>query len=162
MVDHTSQLSRMAQSPAATDLSGGKASEALSTVRRSNLAAEDAVCFQSDLFLDAVASTWTGPGTTGLPASSVRGSDRNGVVHVLSDPTPREMEAVGVVSSPTSGRGGGQVWSILPPSASPPPQPNPLSARNCGRGCKLVSPPFALPSLPPRTCPVPITDRETD
>jgi hypothetical protein len=48
-VDRTSQLSRIAQSPAATDLRGGKASEALSTVRRSNLAAEDAVSFQSDL-----------------------------------------------------------------------------------------------------------------
>jgi len=72
MVDHTSQLSRIAQSPAATDLRGGKASEALSTVRRSNLAVEDAVCFQSDLSLDA---TWVGSGTTGSPASPVRGGN---------------------------------------------------------------------------------------
>ena len=49
-MDRTSQLSRIAQRPAATDLSGGKTSEALSTVRRNNLAAEDVVCFQSDLF----------------------------------------------------------------------------------------------------------------
>jgi len=48
-VERTSQLSRIAQSPAATDLSGGKASEVLSTVRRNNLAAEDVVCFQSDM-----------------------------------------------------------------------------------------------------------------
>ena len=54
-MDHTSQLSRIAHSPAAADLRGGKASEALSTVRRNNLAAEDAVCFQSDLFSDVAA-----------------------------------------------------------------------------------------------------------
>jgi len=57
-VDHTSQLSRTAQSPAATDLSGGKASEALSTVRRNNLAAEAAVDFQLDSSLDVAASPW--------------------------------------------------------------------------------------------------------
>jgi len=72
-MEHTSQLSRMAQSPAATDLRGGKASEALSTVRRSNLAAEDAVSFQSVLSLDVV--LLTGSGTTGWPVSYVRGSD---------------------------------------------------------------------------------------
>ena len=74
MVDHTSQLSRMAQSPAATDLSGGKASEVLSTVRSNNLAAEEAVCFQSVLSLDEP-STWTGSGTVGSPAESVRSGD---------------------------------------------------------------------------------------
>jgi len=73
--DHTSQLSRMAQRPPATDLSGGKASEALSTARRNNLVAEDVVCFQSDLSLDLVASTWAGSGTAGSAAPSVRGSD---------------------------------------------------------------------------------------
>ena len=72
MADRTSQLSRIAQSPAAADLSGGKASEALSTVRRNNLAAEDAVCPKSDLFLDIVVSTRTGLGTAGLSISSVR------------------------------------------------------------------------------------------
>jgi len=55
---HTSQLSRMAQRPAAADLSGGKASEALSTVRRSNLAAEAAVDFQLDSSLGVAASPW--------------------------------------------------------------------------------------------------------
>ena len=74
-VDRTSQLSRIAQSPPATDLSGGKASEALSTVRRNNFAAEDAVFFHSDLSLDATTPTGTGPETTGLPVSSVRGGD---------------------------------------------------------------------------------------
>jgi len=54
--EHTSQLSRIAQSPPATDLRGGKASEALSTVRRNNFAAEAAVDFQFDPSLGAVAS----------------------------------------------------------------------------------------------------------
>ena len=62
----TSQLSRIAQSPPATDLRGGKASEALSTVRRNNLAAEDAVCFQSGPSFGVVGSTESG--TTRLPA----------------------------------------------------------------------------------------------
>ena len=48
-VDGTSQLSRIAQSPAATDLRGGNTSEDLSTVRRNNLAAEDPVFFQPDV-----------------------------------------------------------------------------------------------------------------
>ena len=48
-MDRTSQLSKTAQSPPATDLRGGKASEDLSTVRRNNFAAEDVVFFQSDL-----------------------------------------------------------------------------------------------------------------
>jgi len=74
-MDHTSQLSRIAQSPPTTDLSGGKASEDFSTVRRNNLAAEDAVCFQSGMSLDVVASTWAGSGTAGSVAQSVRGSD---------------------------------------------------------------------------------------
>jgi len=56
-VNHTSQLSRIAQSPPATDLSGGKASEDFSTVRSNNLAVEAAVDFQFDLPLDVVAST---------------------------------------------------------------------------------------------------------
>jgi len=55
--EHTSQLSRIAQSPPATDLSGGKASEDFSTVRSNNLAAEDVVDFQLGLSLDVVAST---------------------------------------------------------------------------------------------------------
>ena len=71
-MDHTSQLSRIAQSPAATDLSGGKASEALSTVRRNNLAAEDALFFQPDPPPDAVVS---GSGITGLPSSLIRDGD---------------------------------------------------------------------------------------
>ena len=75
MVDRTSQLSRIAQSPAATDFSGGKTSETLSTVRRDNLVAEAAVCFQSDLSLDVVPSTWTGSGIAGSSASSVRGGE---------------------------------------------------------------------------------------
>jgi len=58
-VDHTSQLSRIAQSPAATDLSGGKASEARSTVRRNNLAAEAAVDFQFDSSLGVAGLSWT-------------------------------------------------------------------------------------------------------
>ena len=57
-VDHTSQLSRMAQSPAATDLSGGKASEALSTVWSNNLPAEAAVDIHSGPTLGVVASPW--------------------------------------------------------------------------------------------------------
>ena len=76
MADSTSQLSRIAQSPAAADLSGGKASEALSTVRKNNLAAEDTVSFKSDLFLDMAAPTGTGSGTAGLPAPSVRSQTR--------------------------------------------------------------------------------------
>ena len=72
MVGRTSQLSRIAQSPAAVDLRGGNASEALSTVRRNNLVADDAVCFQSDLPLEMVASTRAGSGTAGLSTSSVR------------------------------------------------------------------------------------------
>ena len=56
---NTSQLSRIVQSPAATDLSGGKASEDLSTVRSNNLTAEDVVDFQLDLFFDVVVSTRT-------------------------------------------------------------------------------------------------------
>jgi len=107
----------MAQSPAATDLSGGKASEALSTVRRNNLAAEDVVCFQSDLSLDVVASTWAGSGTAGLAVSSVRGSDCNGMVHVLSDSPPPEVEGVGVLF-PMSDWGGGSTRSAFFPSTS--------------------------------------------
>ena len=74
-MDCTSQLSKMAHSPAATDLRGGKASEALSTVRRNNLAAEDAVCFQSDLSSGVAESTWTGSGAGGLSVSSIRSGD---------------------------------------------------------------------------------------
>jgi len=73
-VDHTSQLSRMAQSPAATDLSGGKASEALSTVRSNNLPTEAAVDIHAGPTLGVVASPWASSGTTGLPAPCVRGS----------------------------------------------------------------------------------------
>jgi len=54
--ERASQLSRIAQSPPATDLRGGKASEALSTVRRNSLAAEAAVDIQFDPSLGAVAS----------------------------------------------------------------------------------------------------------
>ena len=102
-MNHTSQLSKIAQSPAATDLSGGKASEVLSTVRRNSLAAEDAVDphlnlffevvsaralstvrrnslaaedpvrFQLDLPFDVVARR--GSGTGGLPVSSIRSDD---------------------------------------------------------------------------------------
>ena len=90
-MDCTWQLSRIAHSPPATDLRGGKASEALSTVLRNNLAAEDAVCFQSGLSSGVAASTWTGSGTAGLPASSVRGGDWNGAIHVLSGSPIREL-----------------------------------------------------------------------
>ena len=58
-VNHTSQLSRIAQSPPATDLSGGKASEALSAVRRNSLAAEATVGFQLDSSLGVAALSWT-------------------------------------------------------------------------------------------------------
>lgn len=67
-VGHTSQLSRIAQIPAATDLRGGKTSEVLSTVRRNNLAAEEVLFFQSDLSLDVVGLVWAGSATVGLPA----------------------------------------------------------------------------------------------
>jgi len=55
---HTSQLSRIAQSPAAADLSGGKASEALSTVRSNNFAAEAAVDIHPGPSLGVMASPW--------------------------------------------------------------------------------------------------------
>jgi len=71
---HTSQLSRIAQSPAAADLSGGKASEALSTVRRNSLAAEVAVDFQFDSSLGVAASSVRRSGAAGLSVYSVRGS----------------------------------------------------------------------------------------
>ena len=115
-VDRTSQLSRIAQSPAATDLRGGKTSEALSTVRRNNLAAEDAVCFQSDLSLDAVSPMRTGSRIAGSPVSSVRDGKRNGAGHVLSDSPPREIEGVGIVLSSMSGWGGGSTLSACFPS----------------------------------------------
>ena len=89
-MDHTSQLSRIAQSPAATDLSGGKASEALSTVRRINLAAEAAVDIQFDSTLDVAASPWPPSGVDEGPASSVRGSGWNGLVHIPSDSPSRD------------------------------------------------------------------------
>ena len=46
----TSQFSRMKRRPPATDLSGGKASAESLTARRTNLAEDDAVDFQSGLF----------------------------------------------------------------------------------------------------------------
>ena len=154
----------MAQSPAATDLSGGKASEALSTVRRNNLAAEDAVYFQSNSSLDAVVSTWTGSGTTGLPAPSVRGGDRKDVVHVLLVSLPREMEGMSVPVSPTSNWRGELARPALFPSASILSRPDPLPVCTYGRGwrcCWLISPP-AISSLPPWPSPVPTTDCKTD
>jgi len=64
--NHTSQFSRIAQSPPTTDLSGGKASADSFIVRRSNLAVADAVDFQSNLLspvapgsLSLGRSTWT-------------------------------------------------------------------------------------------------------
>ena len=65
-----SKLSRIAQSLAAVDLRGGKASEALSTVERSNLAVEYAGDFRSDSSFDEMASMWMGPRATRLSASS--------------------------------------------------------------------------------------------
>ena len=106
-VSHTSQLSRMAQSPSATDLSGGKTSEVLSTVRRNNLAAEDAVCFRSGLSLDAAASIWTRSGISGSPVSPVRNGYWNRAVHVLSDSPPCELEGVSAATFPTYDWGGG-------------------------------------------------------
>lgn len=53
--DHTSKLSRIAQRPPATDLSGGKASDVSFTVRRSNLAVADTVDLRFDSFLFAAA-----------------------------------------------------------------------------------------------------------
>ena len=94
----TLQLSRIVQSPAATDFRGGKVSEVLSTVRRNNLAAEDAACLQSDLSLDAVVSTWTGSGTAKLPAQSIRSGDWNGTVHIPSASSPRKMEGMGIAT----------------------------------------------------------------
>ena len=51
-LNRTSQLSRMKQSAAAADLSGGKASEASLTPRSVILAAEDTIDPTFDLFLD--------------------------------------------------------------------------------------------------------------
>ena len=96
-MDRTSQLSRIAQSPAETDLRGGKTSETLSTVRRINLAAEDVVCFQSDLSWDAVLPMRTGSGIAGSPVSSVRHGERNDAGHILLDFPPRKIERIDVV-----------------------------------------------------------------
>ena len=74
MVDHTSQLSRITQSPAAADMSGGKAPETLSTVWK-NFAVEEAVWFQSDSFSETVTSPGAEAGTAGFPTSSVRHGD---------------------------------------------------------------------------------------
>ena len=109
---HTSQLSRIAQSPAAADFSGGKASEALSTVRSNNFAAEAAVDIHPGPTLGVVASPWASSGTTGSPAPCVRGSDRNWVVYIPSDSPPREMGGVGALFL-TSDRGGVSAWSVL-------------------------------------------------
>ena len=51
--DRTSQFSRTKQRPPATDLSGPKASTESLTPRRTNLAEDDAVDFQSGLFSSA-------------------------------------------------------------------------------------------------------------
>jgi hypothetical protein len=139
MADRTSQLSRIAQSPPATDLRGGKASDALSTVRRNNLAAEDAVFFQSDSALDVAAPTRMGPGTAGSPAPSVRGGNRNGAVHVLSDSPSCNMEGVDVIPMSDSDRGG----STWPARSLPEPSPSwldPRPARSCACGCRLSWP----------------------
>ena len=157
IVNRTSQLSRMAHNPAATDLSGGKTSEVLSTVRTNNLAAEDAVCFQSDLSLDVVPSVWTGSGAAGFPAQSVRGGDSNSLVHVLSDSPPWKMEGAGVVSFLMFDWGRGSARSTFFPRLDP------LSACRCGyRPCLSVSFPPVPSSLPPWSCPIPTADRETD
>ena len=116
MVDRTSQLSRIAQSPAATDLRGGKTSETLSTVRRINLAVEDAVCFQSDLSLDAVSPMRTGSGIAGSPVSSVRHGERNDAVHVLSDFPPRKIARMDIVLFLMFDWGGGSARSACCPS----------------------------------------------
>ena len=73
VVDHTSQLSRIVQRATATDLSGGKVTEALSTVGRSILAAAVAVGFRVDWSLGVVASPRTRSGAVRFPATSVRG-----------------------------------------------------------------------------------------
>ena len=164
MVDRTSQLSRIAQSPAATDLSGGKASETLSTVRRNNLAAEDAVCFQSESSLDMAVPTRPGSEPTGLPTSSVRCDDTKGRIHVLSDSPTREAEEMGDLF-PMSARGGGLTWSVLFPSTSLPPRLDSPSVctYECGRRYFwLVSPSLALSSPPPWPSPISTADRETN
>ena len=132
-VVRTSQLSRIAQSPAATDLRGGKTSEVLSTVRRNNLAAEDAVSFQSDLFLDAATFAWTGSEIAGSPVSCFRASQQNGVVHIPSVSPSREVEG-GVAMFPTSDSGWGRVWPVLSPPTSSPSLLGPLSVWACESG----------------------------
>jgi len=71
MVGCTSQFSRIAQSPPATDLRGGKASEALSTVWRNILAAEDVVRPQSGLSGCRDELEWSNPS---LPTPAGRSS----------------------------------------------------------------------------------------
>ena len=73
----TSQLSRIKQRPPATDLSGPKASADSLTPRRSNLAAEDVVVFQSDLLSPATLVSTVGfEGPVGLLRLLLR-IDRN-------------------------------------------------------------------------------------
>ena len=67
-MDHTSEFSRIAQSPPAMDLSGGMVSEDSFTVRRNSPAVADAVDFQLDSFLSTAilgSTSWLGRGTSG-------------------------------------------------------------------------------------------------
>lgn len=76
------------------------------------MAAEDAVCFQSDLLvLGRGGVDEDGIRNHRLPVPFVRG-DRNDAVRVLSDSLTRDMEGVDILFL-MSDRGPGSTWSVL-------------------------------------------------